>query len=73
VKASRERAAPEGGPDPLSRWMRKIHDGADTGPVWQTVIFLGGIAPPVLGITGVVMWLRRRRRRLAITQARAET
>jgi uncharacterized iron-regulated membrane protein len=72
VKASRPRAAPEGGPDPLSRWMRKIHDGAETGPVWQTVIFLGGVAPAVLGITGVVMWLRRRSRRMAQTRRMAE-
>lgn len=71
VKASRAPGG-EGGPDPLSRWMRKIHDGADTGIVWQTIIFLGGIAPALLGITGVVMWLRRRGRRLAQTRRLAE-
>lgn len=58
-----------GGPDPLSRWMRRIHDGADTSVVWQTVIFLGGAAPAVLAITGLVMWLRRRARRIAISRA----
>jgi len=56
----------EGGPDPLSRWMRRIHDGAEMGIVWQTIIFLAGMAPAVLGVTGLVMWLRRRGRRLAI-------
>jgi len=65
VKTARGPGGGEGGPDPLSRWMRKIHDGADTGIVWQTIIFLGGVAPAVLGITGVIMWLRRRGRRLA--------
>jgi uncharacterized iron-regulated membrane protein len=46
--------------------MRRIHDGADMGIVWQTIIVLGGIAPVVLSITGLVMWLRRRARRRAM-------
>jgi len=55
-----------GGPDPVSRLMRQVHDGNEMGLVWQVIIFLGGIAPAVLGVTGVVMWLRReaRKRRL---------
>lgn len=72
VKTARGPGGGEGGPDPLSRWMRKIHDGADTGIVWQTIIFLGGVAPAVLGITGVIMWLRRRGRRLAQTRRLAK-
>lgn len=56
-----------GGPDPVSRLMRQVHDGAGMGIVWQLIIFLGGIAPAVLGVTGIAMWLRReaRKRRLA--------
>ncbi|MFZ5684244.1 PepSY-associated TM helix domain-containing protein [Phenylobacterium sp.] len=74
VKAARggPGGSPEGGPDPLSRWMRKIHDGAGMGIVWQTIIFVGGIAPAVLGVTGVVMWLRRRARRIAMQRRIAE-
>ncbi|HEY3694351.1 PepSY-associated TM helix domain-containing protein [Phenylobacterium sp.] len=56
----------QGGPDPLSRLMRRIHDGTDTGPAWRTVIALGGLAPTVLALSGVVMWLRRRARRNAL-------
>lgn len=56
----------EGGPDPVSRLMRQVHDGTDTGLVWQVVITLAGLAPPLLGVTGLVMWLRRRARRRAI-------
>jgi len=56
-----------GGPDPLSRWMRRVHDGGDMGLVWQTIIFVGGVAPAVLSLTGVVMWLRRRARRKALS------
>ena len=52
--------------------MRKIHDGGDTGLIWQTIIVLGGVAPVVLSVTGLIMWLRRRARRLAMTRRMAE-
>lgn len=55
-------AAPER-PDELSPLMRKIHDGQDTPFIWQLLVFLTGVAPPLLGVTGTVMWLRRRARR----------
>jgi len=55
-------AAPER-VDQLSPLMRKIHDGQDTPFIWQLLVFLTGIAPPLLGVTGTVMWLRRRARR----------
>jgi uncharacterized iron-regulated membrane protein len=61
-----DRGGPGGAPDPLSRWMRRLHDGADMGLVWQSVIFLSGAAPAVLSLTGLVMWLRRRSRRRAL-------
>lgn len=69
VKAGRDGG--QGGPgapgsaDRISPLMRQIHDGANTGIVWQTIIFVAGIAPALLGITGVVMWLQRRARRRA--------
>lgn len=72
-EAKADRGGPGGGgPDPLSRWMRRIHDGTDMGIVWQTIIVLGGIAPVVLSITGLVMWLRRRARRRAMRRRMAE-
>ena len=40
--------------------MRKIHDGTDMGLVWQVIIFLGGILPAILAITGIIMWARAR-------------
>jgi hypothetical protein len=30
------------------------------GLAWQAVIFLGGIVPALLAVTGVMMWLRTR-------------
>jgi len=59
----------EGGPDPISRWMRSLHDGGGMGIVWRIVITLAGIAPALLGLTGLVMWLRRRARQRAIRRA----
>ncbi len=52
--------------DEISPLMRRIHDGAGMGIVWQVIIFVGGLAPALLGISGVVMWLRRRARRRAV-------
>ncbi len=56
----------------VARLMRRIHDGVDMGVVWQTIIFLGGWAPFVLGITGIIMWLRRRAARRAIKRGHPE-
>ncbi|MBX3483653.1 PepSY domain-containing protein [Phenylobacterium sp.] len=78
AKAVRERG-PGGGDgqgaeppkDGISPLMRQIHDGNGMGPAWQAIIFVAGIAPAVLGITGVVMWLRRRARRRAVRHGQA--
>ena len=62
-------------PDTLARTMRRWHDGTDMGPVWQVVIFLGGIIPALLSVTGIVIWWRarkaRRRSRTALARATA--
>jgi len=43
-----------------ARLMRRIHDGTRMGLLWQVVIFLGGLLPAVLAVTGVIMWWRAR-------------
>jgi uncharacterized iron-regulated membrane protein len=48
-------------PETTARKMRRWHDGDGMGIVWQILIFLGGIGPAVLAVTGIVMWLRTRR------------
>lgn len=63
------RSEPRRQRDPLSRLMRQIHDGADTPFIWQVFVFLTGLAPLLLGVSGTVMWLRRRKRRLLIRHA----
>jgi uncharacterized iron-regulated membrane protein len=54
-------------PDPLAgdraaQWIRRLHDGSRGGPLWQIAVFLTGVFPPIFAFTGIVMWLRRRRR-----------
>jgi uncharacterized iron-regulated membrane protein len=50
------------GQGPVARWMRRVHDGDGMGPVWQAIIFLGGVLPGVLAVTGLLMWGRARGR-----------
>jgi uncharacterized iron-regulated membrane protein len=50
-------------PETLARTMRRIHDGTGMPVLWQIIIFVGGILPAVLAVTGILMWLRMRRRR----------
>lgn len=47
-------------PETTARTMRRWHDGTGMGAVWQVLIFLGGIIPAVLAVTGIMMWLRNR-------------
>ena len=55
-------------PEGVGRLMRRIHDGTGMGMVWQTIIFIGGILPAVLAVTGVIMWWRNRGWRAAAKQ-----
>lgn len=63
IRQGRGGAGGPGHQDPLSKWMRGTHDAQESKFIWQLIVFLTGIAPPLLGITGTVMWLRRRSRR----------
>lgn len=51
-------------PETTARLMRRIHDGTGMGALWQTIIFLGGLIPALLAVTGILMWLHVRRGRL---------
>jgi len=50
-------------PETLARTMRRLHDGTGMGLVWQVVIFLGGIIPALLSVTGIIIWWRARKPR----------
>jgi uncharacterized iron-regulated membrane protein len=45
----------------FARTMRRWHDGTGMGIGWQIIIFIAGILPALLAVTGVIMWLRSRR------------
>ena len=53
-------------PETTARLMRRIHDGTGTGTVWQVIIFVGGLVPALLAVTGIIMWVTARRRRAAM-------
>lgn len=45
--------------DPVALFMRRLHDGDDQSIIWRVIIFIAGLAPAILGATGLIMWLRR--------------
>ena len=55
--------APPPQPETIARTMRRWHDGTGMGPVWQIIIFVGGIIPALLSVTGIVIWWRARKPR----------
>jgi uncharacterized iron-regulated membrane protein len=64
--------APQPG-DRAASWIRWIHEGSHSGPVWAIVVFLTGVFPTVFAVTGIVMWLRKRADRRALNTGRAST
>lgn len=59
-------------PETNARLMRRLHDGTGMGIVWQILIFLGGIIPAILSVTGLVMWWRSRGWKQALAKKRKE-
>ncbi len=47
-------------------WMRPVHQGS-LGPVWRFLVFLSGLVPALFVVTGIVMWAKKRRRRIPMT------
>ncbi len=56
--------------DRAASWIRWIHEGSHTGPIWMFIVFLTGVFPTIFAITGVIMWLRRRSNRKALEAKR---
>jgi uncharacterized iron-regulated membrane protein len=56
----------------IARLMRQIHDGTGMGIVWQAIIFLGGLLPAALAVTGIIMWWRARGWRAQLQENRAK-
>lgn len=47
-------------------WQHALHAGQGFGLVWKMLVFLSGLLPLLFTITGIVMWLLRRRRRRTV-------
>eukprot|EP01043_Picozoa_sp_COSAG02_P036739 COSAG02_NODE_2711_length_8184_cov_2.388002_6_plen_407_part_00 len=56
--------------DRAASWIRWIHEGSHTGPVWKLLVLLTGVFPSIFAVTGVIMWLRRRANRKALDAKR---
>jgi uncharacterized iron-regulated membrane protein len=60
--------APQAG-DRAASWIRWIHEGSRGGLLWSIVVFLTGLFPAVLALTGTMMWLRKRSARKALSES----
>ena len=54
------RPAPQSG-DVFASWLRRVHEGAHHGPIWRLIALLTGLLPTQFLITGVSIWLRKKR------------
>lgn len=54
--------------DRTALWIRWIHEGSHAGAIWQVAVFISGLLPAVLAVTGLLIWLRKRRARRAVIQ-----
>jgi uncharacterized iron-regulated membrane protein len=55
--------------DPSERflaWMRPVHDGS-LGFVWRFLVFLSGLVPSLFVVTGLIMWWKKRQRRVPMS------
>jgi len=48
-------------------WMRPVHDASNLGPVWRFLVFLSGLVPALFVVTGIIMWAKKRKRRIPMT------
>lgn len=55
--------APPSAGNRVTRIVHQLHEGDGFGAVWSVVVFITGILPALLAITGLMMWLRGRRKR----------
>jgi uncharacterized iron-regulated membrane protein len=56
--------------DRVAQWIRWIHEGSHAGSAWRLAVFLCGIFPTLLALTGLLVWLRGRALRSGRPSAR---
>jgi uncharacterized iron-regulated membrane protein len=47
-------------------WQRPVHQG-NLNPVWKFLVFLSGLVPALFVTTGLIMWAKKRKRRVPMT------
>jgi uncharacterized iron-regulated membrane protein len=47
-------------------WMRPVHDGT-LNSVWRFLVFLSGLVPSLFIVTGLIMWWKKRQRRVPMS------
>ncbi|MGQ9366011.1 PepSY-associated TM helix domain-containing protein [Azospirillum sp. A39] len=55
----------------LMAWQHALHAGQGLGWPWKALVFLSGALPPLFVVTGISMWLLKRRARRATAEQRA--
>lgn len=58
--------------DRAASWIRWIHEGSHSGPVWAVIVFLTGVFPTIFAVTGIIMWLRKRAGKKALKAGAAQ-
>ena len=60
--------ANNGGGDSFMALQRPLHDGqGNLGALWEFLVFLAGLVPLLFVITGTIMWLKKRKRRIPMS------
>ena len=52
----------------IMAWQRGLHAGEGLGRTWKILVALSGLLPLLFGITGIAMWLMRRRARRRLSR-----
>ena len=48
----------------IQAWQRALHEGSGFGIVWKVLVFISGLVPLIFSITGIAMWLIKRKARV---------
>jgi uncharacterized iron-regulated membrane protein len=56
----------------VQAWMRALHDGTGVGLWYKILVFLSGFAPPLFVITGLLMWLQKRKNKAEANKGRID-
>ena len=57
----------------VAAWQRALHEGSGLGVVWQILVGLSGLLPALFAVTGISMWLMRRRAKARLRATRETT